>query len=78
MIPYFSSVLPYMIKHTSKQIKHIKSGIFSLAQKVLGGNVRRLLAIGSTNPRNQFYYTDLLHPSSLAQIQRTSPDSYVV
>jgi len=67
-----------MIKHTSKQIKHLKTGIFRLAQKVLGGNVRRILEIGSTNPRNQFYYTDLSHPSSLAQIQRTSPDSYVL
>jgi len=68
-----------MIKHTSKQTRHLKTGIFSLAQKVLGGNVRRtLLVTGSTNPRNQFYYTDLSYPSSLAQIHRTSPGSYLV
>ena len=77
--PVFSSVLPYIIKHTSKQMRHLTAGIFSLAQKVLGGNVRRtLLVTGSTNPRNQFFYTDLSHHSSLAQIQLTSPDSYCV
>ena len=55
------------------------TGIFSLAQKVLGGNVRRtLLVTGNTKPRNQFYYTNISHPSSLAQIQPTSPESYLV
>jgi hypothetical protein len=77
--PIFSSVHPYMIKHTSKQMRHLKTVIFSLAQKVQGGNVRRtLLATGSTNPRNQFYFTDTSHPSSPAQTQSTYPDSYCV
>jgi hypothetical protein len=60
-------------------MRHLKTGIFSLAQKVMGVDVRRtLLVAGSTNQRNQFYYTDLSHPSPLAQIQPTTPDSYLV
>jgi len=59
--PIFSSVLPYMIKHTFKRMRHLKTGIFSLDQKVLGRNVRRtLLVTGSTNPRNQFF-TPIYH-----------------
>jgi hypothetical protein len=37
-------------------MRHLKTGIFSLAQKVLEGNVTRtLLVTGSTKPRNQFF-----------------------